>query len=164
MPITYKPEIGSLSEVPNGSWQSLVDQSAGVTPDVELIVGFDSIDFERGMRLTSGNRLYVDNSGLYNVQFALQFYNTGGGGGTALTHIWFKVNGTAVPETGMRQSVTTNNPYQVASRDFFLTLVSGDYLQLAWSTNHIGIELYHENASGIIPVVPSAVLTLQQVG
>ena len=163
MPITYKPEIGSLSEVPNGSWQSLVDQSVTVA-DQEYLVGFDSTDFERGMRLASGNRLYVDNSGLYNVQFAMQFYNTGGGGSTAFAHIWFKVNGTTVPETGMRQSVTTNSAYQVASRDFFLTLVSGDYLQLAWSTNHTGIQLYHEDASGVIPVVPSAVLTLQQVG
>ncbi len=163
MAITYKPEIGSLSEVPNGSWQSLLDQLAAVA-DQEYLVGFESVDFERGMRLASGNRLYVDNSGLYNVQFALQFFNTGGGGNTAFTHIWFKVNGTTVPETGMRQSVTTNSAYQVASRDFFLTLVSGDYLQLAWSTNHTGIQLYHENALGIIPVVPSAVLTLQQVG
>jgi hypothetical protein len=164
MPITYKPEIGSLSEVPNGSWQSLVDQSAGVTPDVELIVGFDSTDFERGMRLASGNRFYVDNSGLYNVQYALQFHNSGGGGSSAHTHVWFKVNGNNVAETGIRQSVTTNSEYQVTSRDYFLTLVAGDYLQLAWSTNHTNISLWHEAATGVVPIVASAVLTMQQVG
>jgi hypothetical protein len=164
MPITYKPEIGSLSEVPNGSWQSLVDQSAGATPNVELIVGFDSTDFERGIRLQSGNRLYVDNSGLYNIQYALQFHNSGGGGTSAHAHVWFKVNGNSVAETGTRQSVTANSEYQVSSRDYFLTLVAGDYVQLAWSTNHTNIGLFHEAAASPVPVVASAVLTMTMVG
>jgi hypothetical protein len=163
MPITYKPEIGSLSEVPNGSWQSLVDQSATVA-DQEYIVSFNSTDFERGMNLTSGDRIYVNNSGLYNVQYALQFYNSSGGGTNAHAHIWLKINGNTVAETGVRQSCTSNSPYQVSSRDYFLTMVSGDYLQLAWNTNHTNIGLYHENASSPVPVVASAVLTMTQVG
>ena len=164
MPYEYPPGFSDLGTVPAGSWQSLLDQSAGVTPDVELIVGFDSTDFERGMRLASGNRIYVDYSGLYNVQYALQFYNSGGGGGSAHTHVWFKVNGNNVAETGTRQSVTTNSEYQVSSRDYFLPLVAGDYLQLAWSTNHTNISLWHEPATGVVPVVASAVLTMNQVG
>jgi hypothetical protein len=163
MPITYKPEIGSLSEVPNGSWQRLSDQAATVA-DAEYIVGYDSTDFERGIRLQSSNRLYVDNSGLYNIQYALQFHNSGGGGGSAHAHVWFKVNGNAVAETGARQSVTTNSEYQVSSRDYFLTLVAGDYVQLAWSTNHTGIGLYHEVAASPVPVVAAAVLTMTMVG
>jgi hypothetical protein len=163
MPITYKPEIGSLSEVPNGSWQSTADQSATVAND-EYIVSFNTTDFERGMRLTSGNRIYVDNSGLYNIQYAMQLYNSGGGGSTAHAHFWFKVNGTAVPETASRQSCTSNNRYQAASRDYFLTLVAGDYVQIAYEVSDTSISLLHENASGIIPVLPSAVLTMTMVG
>lgn len=163
MPIVYKPEVGSLSEVPNGSWQSLVDQIPTVA-NSEYIVSFNSIDFERGMRLQSGNRIYVDNSGLYNIQYAMQLYNTGGGGSTAHAHFWFKVNGTSVPETASRQSCTTNSPYQAASRDYFLTLVAGDYVQIAYEVSDTGISLLHEAASGIVPVLPSAVLTMTQVG
>jgi hypothetical protein len=163
MPIAYRAEIGSLDEIPNGSWQSLVDQNATVAND-EYIVSFNSTDFERGCRLVSTNRIYVDNSGLYNVQYAVQFHNSGGGGGSAHAHLWFKKNGTAIPETGTRQSVTTNSAYQVSSRDFYLTLDTNDYIQLAWSVNHTNISLYHEAASGVIPVVPSVVLTIGQVG
>lgn len=163
MPIAYRAEIGSLDEIPNGSWQSLVDQNATVS-GTEYIVSFDSTDFERGCRLVSTNRIYVDHSGLYNVQYAVQFHNSGGGGGSAHAHLWFKKNGTVVPETGTRQSVTTNSEYQITSRDFFLTLAVGDYIQLAWSVNHTNISLYHENASGVVPIVPSAVLTITQVG
>lgn len=163
MPITYKPQIGSLADVPNGSWQSLSPQSATVA-DQEYLVSFDSTDFERGIRLTSSNRLYVDNSGLYNVQYALQFYNSGGGGTTAHAHIWFKVNGNNVAETGVRHSCTSNSPYQVSSRDYFLTLTAGDYLQLAWNTNHTNIGLFYEAAVSPVPVVASAVLTMTQVG
>lgn len=163
MPIVYRPEIGSLAEVPNGSWQSLSDQFATVAGN-EYIVSFNSTDFERGCRLVSTNRIYVDNSGLFNVQYAVQFYNSGGGGGGAHAHVWFKKNGSNIAETGTRQSVTTNSEYQVSSRDFFLTLAAGDYIQLAWSTNHTNISLYHENAVAPVPVVPSVVLTITQVG
>lgn len=163
MPLVYKPEVGSLSEIPNGSWQSLSDQFATLA-DTEYIVSFNSTDFERGCRLVSTNRIYVDNSGLYNVQYSIQFYNSGGGGNSAHSHLWFKVNGTTVPETGVRQSVTANSEFQSASRDYYLTLVTGDYVQLAWSTNHTNISLYHENAIAPVPVVPSAVLTIMQVG
>ena len=163
MPLVYKPEIGSLDEIPNGSWQSLSDQFASIA-DTEYIVSFDSTDFERSCRLVSTNRIYVDNSGLYNVQYAVQFYNSGGGGGGAHAHLWFKKNGSNIAETGTRQSVTTNSEYQVASRDFYLQLAVGDYIQLAWSVNHTNISLFHENAVAPVPVVPSAILTITQVG
>ena len=163
MSFTYKPEIGSLSEVPNGSWQSLSDQIP-TAANAEHIVAFDSTDFERSIRLVSTNRLYVDNSGLYNIQYAMQLFNTGGGGSSAHAHFWFKVNGTAVPETASRQSCTSNSPYQAASRDYFLTLVAGDYVQVAYEVSDTSISLLHEAASGVIPVLPSAVLTMTMVG
>jgi hypothetical protein len=163
MPIAYNQTINSTSDVPNGSWQSLSDQLATVADD-EYIVSFNSIDFERDIILQDTNKIRVSNTGLYNVQYALQFYNSGGGGSGALAHIWFKVNGVTVAETGVRQSCTANNPYQVASRDYLLTLNTNDYLQIAWSTNHTGIQLFHEDAAGIIPIVASAVLTVTQVG
>ena len=163
MPLVYKPEIGSLDEIPNGAWQSLSDQFATL-PDTEYIVSFDSTDFERSCRLVSTNRIYVDNSGLYNIQYSIQFHNSGGGGTSAHAHLWFKVNGNTVAETGIRQSVTSNNEFQTASRDYYLTLAVGDYVQLAWETNHTNISLYHEDAVAPVPVVPSAVLTIMQVG
>lgn len=163
MPIVYKPEIGSLDEIPNGSWQSLSDQTATVVND-EYIVSFDSTDFERGCRLVSTNRIYVDHSGLFNIQYAVQFYNSGGGGGSSHAHLWFKKNGTTVGETAARQSVTANSEYQVSSRDFFLTLAAGDYIQLAWNVNNTNISLFHEAASSPVPILPSVVLTITQVG
>ena len=166
MPLTYRPDgygSSNLGDVPNGSWQSLSDQFAAVANN-EYIVSFDSTDFERYILLQDTNKIRVSQTGLYNVQYAIQFYNSGGGGNTAHAHIWFKVNGTAVPETAIRQSCTSNSPYQVASRDYLLTLNTNDYLQIAWETNHTGIQLYHENASGIIPILASVVLTVTQVG
>jgi len=163
MPFAYNQTLNSTSDVPNGSWQSLSDQFATVAED-EYIISFNSTDFERDIILQDTNKIRVSNTGLYNVQYAVQFYNTGGGGNGAHAHVWFKVNGSAVAESAVRQSCTSNSPYQVASRDYLLTLNVNDYLQLAWSTNHTNIQLYHENASGIIPVVASVVLTVTQVG
>lgn len=166
MPLTYRPDdygTSNLGSVPNGSWQSLSDQFATVADD-EYIVSFNSTDFERYVLLQDTNKIRVSQTGLYNIQYAVQFHNSGGGGTNAHAHLWFKKNGTAVDESGIRQSVTTNSAYQVASRDFYLTLNTNDYIQLAWSVNHTNISLYHEAASGVVPVVPSVVLTIGQVG
>lgn len=163
MTITYKPTIAALFDTPCGSWQSLSDQFSTVA-DQEYIVSFNSTDFERDMVLTAGTKVYVSNTGLYNVQYALQFHNTGGGGTTAHAHVWLKKNGTSIVESGSRQSVTSNSSFGVCSRDFFITLAVNDYIELAWSTNHNNIQLYHEDAASPVPVVPSAVLTVNQAG
>jgi hypothetical protein len=163
MPIAYNQVVGSISETPCGSWQSLSDQFAAVA-DQEYIVDFDSTDFERDLILTNGCRINVSNAGLYNVQYALQLFNAGGGGSSVVAHVWLKKNGTAIPEMGARQSVTSNSPYAVCSRDFFISLAVGDYIELAWNTNNTNVQLFHENAASPVPIVPSAVLTMHQVG
>jgi len=163
MPLAYNQVIGSVSETPCGSWQSLADQFATVA-DQEYIASFNSTDFERDMVLTAGTKVYVSSTGLYNVQYALQFQNSGGGGTSAHAHVWLKKNGASLAETGSRQSCTSNSPFQVCSRDFFISLAVGDYIELAWNTNHTNIHLYHEDAVSPVPVVPSVVLTVHQVG
>lgn len=166
MTYTYRPDgsgAANLGNVPNGSWQSLEDQLPDDV-DVVNIVTFNSTDFERDINLEDGTKLRVVHTGLYNVQYALQFNNTSGGGSTAHAHIWFKVNNSNVAETAIRQSVVSNSPYQVASRDYLLTLNADDYLEIAWQVNHANIQLYHEAASGNIPIVASVVVTMTQVG
>jgi hypothetical protein len=163
MPLGYNQVVGAITDTPCGSWQSLEDQFATVADD-EYIATFNGTDFERDMVLTAGTKVYVSNSGLYNVQYALQFHNSGGGGSSAHAHVWLKKNGTTIAETGTRQSVTTNSPFGVCSRDFFITLAVNDYIEVAWSVNHTNINLYHEDADAPVPVVPSVVLTVHQVG
>ena len=163
MPLAYNQTIGSIAETPCGSWQSLSDQFATIA-NQEYIVSFDSTDFERDMVLTAGTKIYVSNAGLYNVQYAVQLNNSGGGGNDAHAHLWLKKNGSTVAETGSRQSCTSNSPFAVCSRDFFITFAVGDYLELAWETNHTNIHLYHQDAASPVPVVPSVVLTVHQVG
>lgn len=163
MPITYKPTIAALADTPCGSWQSVSDQFATVA-NQEYIVSYNSVDFERDMVLTAGTKVYVSNTGLYNVQFAIQLNNSSGGGNDAHAHFWLKKNGTTIAETGSRQSCTSNSPSQVCSRDFFLSLAVNDYIELAWETNHTNIHLYHQDAASPVPIVPSVVLTVHQVG
>lgn len=163
MPLAYNQVIGSISETPCGSWQSLSDQFSTVA-DAEYIISLNSTDFERDLTLVGGTKIYVSNSGLYNVQYAVQFFNGGGGGSSSHAHVWLKKNGSNIAETGARQSVTSNAPYQVCSRDFFLSLAVGDYIELAWMTNNTSVQLYHEDALAPVPVVPSVVITMHMVG
>ena len=163
MPITYKPEIGSLSEVPNGAWYSTAAQNSTAT-NTEYIVTVNNTTFERGIRVVDGSKFTVDHSGLFFLMFSAQVYNSDGGGNSAAMEIWLKKNGTAVPYTGGRLSVTPNHPYAIPAWNYYIPLVVGDYLQLAWDTNTAGINLIPNTA--IVPgsEIPSVIVTMTQVG
>jgi hypothetical protein len=163
MPIVYKPEIGSLAEVPNGAWYSTQDQNSTAT-NTEYIMTVDNTTFERGIRVVDGSKFIVDNAGLYNLQFSAQFFNNNGGGGTAAVEIWLKKNGTTVAQTGTRLSATPNHPYVVAAWNLYVALAVSDYVQLAWDTNTADINLKKNTAITPGSEIPSLIVTMTQVG
>jgi hypothetical protein len=163
MSLAYKPEIGSLSDVPNGAWYS--DQTQTSTQAlVEYIMTLNNTDFERGIQLQDSTKLRVSGTGLYNLMFSAQFYNSDGGGSSAAAEIWLKKNGTAIPHTGGKVSVTPNNPYTLPAWNYYIELVNNDYVQLAWTVTHAGINIQNNTSIGPGPSVPSLIVTLTQVG
>ncbi len=166
MPLTYRPDglgYGNLSYVPCGSWYSTADQNSLAT-NTEYIMTVNNTVFARDIVVVDGSKFTVSNTGLYNLQFSAQVYNSDGGGGSAAMEIWLKKNGTTVPQTGTRLSVTPNHPYVVASWNFYIELAVGDYVQLAWDTNTIGINLVKNTVIAPGSDIPSVIVTMNQVG
>lgn len=163
MPITYKPTIAALADTPCGSWYS-TDTFNSLATNTEYILTVNNQDFARDIVVVDGSKFTVANAGLYNLQFSAQIYNSNGGGGSAAMELWLKKNGTTVPQTGGRVSATPNHPYVVVAWNYYIALAVNDYLQLAWDTNTIGINIIPNTAIAPGSDIPSLIVTMNQVG
>ena len=165
MPYQYDGRISGqtlMYDVPAGSWYSTETQT---TPDAltETIVSYDQTEFERDIELVDTTKIKVRYAGLYNVQFSIQLYNTGGGGSSAAVELWLKKNGVAVDWTGTRVSVTSNSPYKVASWNYFVEMAVEDYVELAWEATGSNIQVDATTPLNGGPNIPSVIVTVNQV-
>lgn len=143
-----------------GSWHSTQDQTGTVNSVNAMTV--NNKDYEEGIRVVSNSRFTVDYDAIYNIQFSAQFHHTGGGGNGNTVNVWFRKNGTDIPNSNTKLTVQSNNPYVVASWNFFYKLKKNDYLQIVWSSDNASIKLEHE-AAGSHPAVPSVIVTMNQI-
>ena len=145
-----------------GSYFSNVDQVAAL-PSTAYAMTVNNIVGENGISVVSGSQITFTSTGTYDIQFSAQFHNNGGGGSGNTVQIWFRKNGTDIPESATRISVPTNNPYVVAAWDFMDNFTAGDNFQLMWSTDNTNISIDHNTATAPAPAIPSVIITVMQV-
>ena len=114
-----------------------------------------------GVSIASSSQITVANAGVYNIQFSAQVEDQNNPAGTIV--IWFKKNGTAIPDSNTNLSLDNQNSFAVASWNFMLKLNAGDYIQIFWYTTDTGVKLIAAASSGDIPAIPSVIVTVQQV-
>jgi hypothetical protein len=145
-----------------GSYFSNVDQVAAL-PSTAYAMTVNNIVGENGVSVVSGSQITFTSTGTYDIQFSAQFHNNGGGGSGNTVQIWFRKNGTDIPESATRISVPTNNPYVVAAWDFMDNFTAGDNFQIMWSTDNTNISIDHNTAVAPAPAIPSVIITVMQV-
>ena len=112
--------------------------------------------------LENSSKLVVEETGVYNIQFSAQIHNTGGGGSGELMYIWFRKNGTDIPNSATAMHVSSNQ-YRVMTVNLFEPLNFEDYLQVYWSTTNANIRLEAIAAASPHPAVPSIIVTMNQI-
>jgi len=107
----------------------------------------------------------VAKNGLYDVQYTIQI-NRVASSGTATVSVWLKKDGVNVPLTNRNFNSTGNigTANRVGSSNYFITMTSGSYLELAWSTSDIAVILQALPSSSLHPATPSISATLNRVG
>jgi hypothetical protein len=145
-----------------GSYFSNVDQTAAAI-NTAYAMTVNNVIGENGISVVSGSQITFTSTGTYDIQFSAQFHNNGGGGSGNTVQIWFRKNGTDIPDSATRISVPTNTPYSVAAWDFMDNFVSGDNFQIMWSTNNVNIGIDHNTAVAPAPNIPSVIITVMQV-
>jgi len=114
----------------------------------------------------SNSRIIINKTGIYNIQFSAQVDKALGGGTTASATVWFKKNGTAVPDSAGFTTLDQN--LQVVQSWNILANVAnvGDYYEIAYaaSSTVFSFPTIAGNVSVGYPASPSIIVTVTPVG
>jgi len=158
---------GKFLNNPHGAFQDSTDQVAANTTTAYAIT-FNTTDFSNGVTIASSSRITVADSGIWNLQFSIQFTNTTNSAQDV--DVWFRVNGTNVANSnsrfGFAPRKSPGDPYHtIAAMNYFVSLNATDYVEIMWRPTDVGvtIEQYAASSTPTRPAVPSAIATVSFV-
>jgi len=160
----FGPRGGKYLNNPYGAFQDSTDQVA-VSTTVAYPVTFNTTDFSNGVSIVSNSRITVEDAGIWNLQFSLQFTNTTNA--SQDVDVWFRVNGTNIANSNSRYGLAprkgAGDPFHIImALNYFASLNASDYIEIVWRTTDTGvsIEQYAAGTSPTRPAVPSAIATM----
>ena len=163
----FGPRGGKWINNPYGAFQDSTDQTAANTTTAYAVT-FDTTDFSNGITLSNSSRLNVAQSGIYNLQFSIQFTNTTNA--SQDVDVWFRKNGTDIANSNSRFGFAprkgAGDPFHtIAALNFFVSLAATDYVQIMWRPTDVGVSIEHYAAgtSPTRPAIPSVIATLSFV-
>jgi len=158
------PVGGKYLNNPHGAFQDSTNQTAANTTTAYAVT-FNTTDFSNGVTMVSNSQITVADSGIWNLQFSLQYKNTSNDGQDV--DIWFRKNGTNIANSNSRFHLparkTAGDPsHLIAALNFFVSLVDNDYVEIMWRTTSTTVSLEHfdTSTSPTRPAVPSAIATM----
>ena len=162
----FGPDGGRFLSNPFGAWSSDSDQVA-VSTTAAYAITYDVTDVTDSVYLSDASRLNVTYSGVYNLQFSIQFNNTD----TQIhdVDVWAAVNGTNVSNSNSVFSIPNSHGgvdgHLIAALNLFLPMQAGDYVELYWHTSDVAVTIEHLAAasSPTRPATPSVIATMSFV-
>jgi hypothetical protein len=154
------------SAFPFGSYYSTATQTNPVASTMNLMT-VNSTVYSNQLLLggatdaatpPSYSRVYVNATGVYNIQFSAQADKTGGGADSMF--IWLRVNGQDVGYSASKVVISGPNAETIPAWNFVIVLKKGDYIELAWSSADTNMVLAAVAASAPVPAIPSVILTV----
>lgn len=147
-----------------GAWSDSTDQAGSTVAGVAMT--FNTQDVTDTVTLVNNSEITVPNTGIYDLQFSSQFQNTDNAQHDVV--VWFKVNGTDVPNSATVVTVPARKSsnvygYAVAAWNIFFSLNSSDYVEIYWIKDNAAVTMEHRASTATHPAVPSVIVTIQQV-
>ena len=103
----------------------------------------------------------VQNPGVYDIQFSAQVDKTDSG--TDEIWIWIRKNGSDISDSATSVQLTGNGAHYVAAWNFFVNAAANDYFQLMWYSPDANVRLHAESAFGVVPGIPSLIVTANRI-
>lgn len=138
------------------------------TANTATQITFNQNDFLNGCTNDGTDGIAVEQNGIYNYQYSIQFANP-----DTQIHaawIWLRVNGVDVPGTASKIDVLakhgTSDGYLIAACNFYVSLNAGDTVEMwaAVSNAALYMEAYAaQTVPFAMPAIPSVVATLSFV-
>lgn len=157
---------GQYLDFPYAAIQRTTDKT--FTANTATQITFDQNDFLNGCTNDGTDGIHVEQTGVYNYQFSIQFANTA----TSIHEawVWLRVNGVDVPGTGSRFSVPNKHGsvdgYLIAACNFYVQLNTDDTVEMWAAVDNVAVymEAYSVQTSPFaMPSIPSVVATLSFV-
>ena len=177
--IDYKISIGSLTKtavtnalnytpVPN-DYGSFYDTAKQITPIATAsVVKFNFMNFTNNVAITNNTsglptRITVNNGGLYNVKYTLQFIKTDGTNDEV--SVWIRRNSSAYANTNNTYTITGLGIKNTVSNSFFVALDDDDYVEIYFSVKNINTSLASSNPqlTPSRPATPAAMVSMQRI-
>lgn len=138
--------------------------SGTLSANKERLVPFsvDTGSYQTKIGGVSSSRIYVAETGVYNIQFSAQC-NLAVGSNKSI-YFWLKQNGVSVPATAGSIAIGGSTP-EMAVWNWVVTLKEKDYIELAWSSSDTHAQLLEETnlINPVRPDVPAVILTVTWV-
>ena len=148
---------------PHGSFYSTVTQTNPVANTVNLMSLNSTYDDAQTAFSVSRDttKVYVAETGVYNIAFSAQLDKTGGG--ASAVYIWIRVNGINVPYSASKVVIDGPNAEMIPAWNWVLSLAANDYIEIAWESSDTNVILAAAAATGNIPAIPSVIITVTWV-
>ena len=137
-------------------------QGSGVGTSASMVIR--AVTSSNGVTCTiPDSKVYITNSGLYNIQFSAQFLNYT----TSVDNvtIWLRQNGVDVANTAGIQELAPKHGSSpgatIAAWNYYVGAQAGDYIQMCWSsdTGNTIIATYPPGTAPVHPSSPGVILT-----
>jgi len=176
------PALGSAYDLKNAVDVILNNYAYGYNPKSYLIAydrnNFIPIDRNVGYALTysdivlnqfigiDGSRINFDKTGIYNLQFSIQFTNN-----DTQFHdvdIWFALNGNRIDNSNSKFSIVGTHGgitgHHIASWNFMFNCNVGDYIEIYYQVSDTNVNI--ETISSVYdePDSPSIILSINEIG
>lgn len=158
---------GKYINFPYGAFSS--DQDQSTTANTATLMTLNTTDFANGVSISS-SKITVENAGMYNLQFSVQFQNTDNQ--IQDISIWLRQNGTDIPgSTGFvsipaRKSASAGEEaHEIIGWNYYIQMSENDYVEIYWSTTlaSVTIQNYAASTGPVRPSTQSVVATLSFV-
>jgi len=154
---------GNIVGIVTGYYGSFYDTTTQNVVGVNTYqpVTINTTDISNQVSIANSSHIVVANSGIYNIQFSLQIDKSQGSG--AHIFIWLSKNGVDVPNSATELAVQGTSSEIVAAWNFVVSASANDYYELMWSSTDDHIQIKARTASGVVPAIPSIILTVVSV-
>jgi hypothetical protein len=157
---------GKYLRFPYGAVQRTTNKTFAA--NTATLVTFDQTDYLNGMTNDAADGIHVQQAGIYNYQFSVQWANP-----DTQIHaawIWLRKNGVDIAGTGSRFDIPskhgTSDGYLISAANFYIDLNANDYVEMWAATDSTQpyMEAYAAQTSPFaMPSIPSVVATLSFV-
>jgi hypothetical protein len=130
--------------------------------NTEYLLTFDSTEISNGITIgTPASRIVVPESGFYQFDATVQLTSTSSS--SKNIWIWFKKNGTAVPNSARLVTSDLNNGYIPIAVNQSISLNANDYIEMAFAADSTAVTVDNVAATAFAPSAPAIVLLVTQV-